>query len=229
MQIPVIIQARMSSIRLPGKVLRKVNGKPIIEYLISRLQKSNNLKKIIIATSTSTEDDPIVDYCRLRKIEFFRGFLYDVARRFKDVIKQYQLENFIRVCADSPLIDSDIIDTGIEIFRTGDYEIVTNVFERTFPMGQSFEIFNSDIFIKGYRYIRNKFEREHVTKYFYRNSNKFSIYNMKACGQDHSKINLSIDTEDDLRVFKKILDKIDGSFLKYSWEKIAEIYKSIVK
>ena len=158
--IPVIIQARMSSERLLGKVLRSVRGKPMIEYLLDRLKQSKRIDRIIIATSKDKTDQPIVDYCRQNNIQCFKGDLNNVAGRFKDIIENERIESFVRICADSPLIDSNIIDAGIEIFKNEKYEIVTNILRRTFPKGQSFEILCSDTFIKGYKNIGYSNESE---------------------------------------------------------------------
>ncbi|MBL7129788.1 MAG: hypothetical protein ISS45_00040 [Candidatus Omnitrophica bacterium] len=217
----------MNSDRLPGKVLRNVNGKPVIEYLIERLKKSNKIGKIIIATSIEKEDQAIVDYCKGEKIEFFRGPLRNVAKRFKDAIEKYELENFIRVCADSPLIDPDIIDAGIEIFRNGNYGIVTNTLKHTFPKGQSFEILRSDIFNQGYQDMEDEDDFEHVTRHFYRNSHRFLIYNMETETGDYSRVNLCIDIAEDLDLFNRILNKMNKPFLNYAWEEIVEIYRDI--
>lgn len=226
MRIPVIIQARIGSERLPAKVLRVVGGRPLIEYVVERLRKSNKISKIIIATSTNKEDQAICEYCEKKEIEFFRGSSNNVAKRFKDAIRKYGLESFIRISADSPLIDPNVVDEGIDIFGNGGYEIVTNTLKRTFPQGQSFEILSSDVFNKGFRNMTDERDLEHVTRYFYRNSSKFHIYNMEM-DTDFSRINLCIDTQEDLDVFKRILEAMDRPFLDYSWREIAGIYKSI--
>jgi len=227
MDIAAIVQARMNSKRLPGKVLLDVRGKPIIGYLLERLAKSKKIGKIIVATSTDQSDLPIVDYCKQKKVQCFRGPLDNVAERFRNTIKAYGLNSFIRICADSPLIDPDIIDTGIEIFKDENCEIVTNVLKRTFPMGQCFEIFNSDSFIKGYAEMEGPSDLEHVTKYFYKNSGRFKIYNMETESPAYARINLCVDTPDDFNLFGSILAKMNRPFLDYGWKEIVEIYKGI--
>jgi len=226
MRIPVIIQARMSSERLPGKVLRIVRGKPMIEYLLDRLRQSKKIDRIIVVTSTDESDLPIVDYCTRNNVECFRGSLDNVAERFKGAIKKYGIDHFIRICADSPMIDPDVIDRGIDEFESGDHEIVTNVLKRTFPKGQSFEIFRADTFIKGYKNMETAEELEHVTAHFYKKPGEFSICNIESSGADRSKINLSVDTIEDFEVFLSILDKMDRPFSDYSWEEIVDIYRS---
>jgi len=227
MQTSAIVQARMNSKRLPGKVLLDVQGKPIIEYLLERLGKSKKIDKIIVATSTDEGDLPIVDYCKQKKVQCSRGSLDNVAKRFRDTIKTYDLNSFIRICADSPLMDPEIIDAGIQVFEGGDYEIVTNVLKRTFPMGQCFEIFNSDTFLRGYSKMDGSEDLEHVTRYFYKNSKNFKIHNMETENPAYSDINLCVDTPDDFNLFGSILTKMNRPFLDYNWKEIIEIYKGI--
>jgi spore coat polysaccharide biosynthesis protein SpsF (cytidylyltransferase family) len=227
MQISAIVQARMSSERLPGKVLRMANGKPMIEYLIKRLRQSEKIDRIIVVTSTEESDLPIVDYCARNNVECFRGSLNNVAERFKSVIEKYKIDHFIRICADSPLIDPDVIDRGIDEFENGDHEIVTNVLKRTFPKGQSFEIFRTSTFMKGYKNMETAEELEHVTSHFYKKPGEFSICNIESGVADRSKINLSVDTIEDFEVFLSILDKMGRPFLDYGWEEIVDIHRSI--
>jgi len=224
--IPLIIQARMTSQRFPGKVLLKINGRPLIGYLLERLKRCKKAARVIVATSRDQSDRPICDYCRDTAVECFQGNLENVAERFKEVIEHYRLSSFIRICGDSPFIDSDIIDQGIKVFEQEKYEIVTNCLQRSFPNGQHFEILKSDIFIKNYPFMRDPADLEHVTQYFYRNADKFKIYNMQA-KEDYSHIKLSVDTAEDLEVFKKILGSMERPFLDYGWQEIVEIYKKI--
>lgn len=223
----IIIQARMSSVRLPGKVLLNVNGKPLLEYLLDRLKQSKKINMIVVATSTDESDEPIVNYCRRKKIHYFRGSLNNVAKRFKDTIEKYELAYFIRINADSPLIDSKIIDAGVEIFTSANYEIVTNCLYRTFPKGQSVEIFRSEAFIKGFEKIQKAEEFEHLSSYFYRNSEEFKIFNIQAINDNYSGINLCVDTKEDLDLFTKILHKMNKTVMDYNWEEIVRIYRSI--
>lgn len=228
MPITVIVQARMTSKRLPGKVLRMVRGKPMMGYLLERLRGSKKIAKIIVATSTNKSDQAIFDYCQETKTECFRGDLDNVAKRFKEVIERYRLDSFIRICGDSPLIDAAVVDSGIEIFEQGKYEIVTNVFKYTFPHGQNFEILRSDAFLKGYKVMKDPEDLEHVTRYFYRNADQFKIYNM-VTGGDYSQVNLCVDTEKDFEMFENILKNMDRPFLDYRWPEIVAIYKTLKK
>ena len=120
--VGAIIQARMSSTRLPGKVLITVANKPLIQYLIDRLSLCRMLGDITVATSLAQSDDLLESYCRVTGLQCFRGALDDVAGRFNAVLENYKHDAFVRINADSPLIDPDLIDKGISIFSEGDYE-----------------------------------------------------------------------------------------------------------
>ena len=226
MNVSAIIQARMSSRRLPGKVMRQVNGKPMLQYLLDRLKKSKRISKIIMATSTDRSDQEIFDYCQKNQIECFRGPLENVAKRYKEAIEHYGVDGFIRICGDSPLIDADLIDGGIERFLKGEHDIITNLLKHTFPSGQNFEILKSDVFIKSYSDFKEEDDFEHVTLYFYKNAPKFRIYNIVA-DDNYSDINLCVDTLEDFDVFTNILQKMEKPFIDYNWQDLIEIYKSV--
>jgi spore coat polysaccharide biosynthesis protein SpsF len=204
----VIIQARMSSIRLPGKVLMNIAGKLMLERVCDRVMQSNDVKKVVIATSDDSSDDQIEQFCNLRKYICFRGSLDDVAGRFLGVIKSQGAEEFIRISGDSPLIDPELIDMAIAEYRCDLYDLVTNVLHRTFPKGQSVELIRSTSFKKMYDGLISVDDREHVTKAFYRNKSNFKIKNFVA-EPPAGDIQLSVDTQEDLDKVTAIINACD--------------------
>ena len=200
----IFLQARMSSRRLPGKVLLKLNNKTILDHIIFNLKKIKFKKKIIVLTSKNKSDNKIVSHCKKKKILFFRGSLNNVYKRYFDAVKKFKTEMFVRINGDSPLIQTKIIEKAIQIYKKNKYDIVTNCKKRTFPKGQSVEIIRSSVFLKNYKYIKTKQHKEHIFLYFYSKNNKFKIYNIKA-NKNNRNINQSIDTfEDYIRLKKKI-------------------------
>lgn len=197
-----IVQARLSSKRFPKKVLYKVNNKPLIYYLVKNLKKTKKKLKIIIATSTKKTDDELVKYCKKNKIMFFRGKLNNVAHRLVSCAKKYKAKYFIRICADSPIIKPYIIDEIIRSFsKKKKYHLITNLFPRTFEKGQSVEIIKTKILeCNLIKFDQN--EKEHVTKYFYKNYKKFKIYNLKNKFKK-KKIDYSVDTIKNLKFLIK--------------------------
>ena len=141
-----------------------------------------------------------------KKILVFRGSLKNVYKRYFDAIKKFKNNFFIRINGDSPLIDYKIIEKAIKIFKSNKFDIVTNCQKRTFPKGQSVEIIKSDVFIKNYKFVKNKRYKEHIFLYYYSNSNKFKIFNIKKRGNSKN-INQSIDTFEDYIKIKNYYKK----------------------
>lgn len=226
MKIPILIQARMSSQRLPGKVLINVQGKPILEYVLNQLRKCRDTN-IIVCTSTDKSDDTIQLYCQNNQVQCFRGDLHNVVFRFKEAIEMFGLDCFIRISADSPLFDPNLINEGIKIFKENKYDIVTNVFKRTYPKGQSFEILKSQIFLDAIADMNSSDDLEHVTKYFYRNTQKFKIYNIDSGYDAILALNMCIDSQSDLELFIAILNKEGKGLFEKNWKEVMQIYKRL--
>ncbi len=202
-----ILQARMSSKRLPGKSLKLIRGKEVLQLVYDQISKSKYISKIIIATSKHISDDKIVTFCKKRNISVFRGSLNNVASRFNKIIKKENCKEFLRINGDSPLSNSSLIDRMCKEFLKGKNEIVTNSFPRSFPKGQSVEIIKSSLIKKNINKF-NKYDLEHVSSYFYKNFYKFKIRNIKN-KIDQSMYNLSIDTKKDFANIHLIVSNYD--------------------
>ena len=198
-----LIQARMSSSRLPGKVLKKIEGKEILYHLVNNLKKSKYIKKIFVLTSNLIEDDRICNFCIKNNINFFRGSLNNTYLRFYSFLKKNNIKNFMRLSADSPLLDYKLVDTMIVSSKKKNFDIFTNVFPRTFPKGQSIEIIKTSTFLSIKNKSLNREEKEHLTKYFYNNHLKFKVYNHYN-DINYSDYNFSVDTMMDFKIIKKI-------------------------
>lgn len=215
-----IIQARMSSRRLPGKTLKNINGKPLLLRLVDRLRKSKKITKILIATSGVKGDKKIILFCKKYKISYFSGYLKDVSKRFSDCLKLHseKYDSFIRISADSPLLDVNLVDKMASIFNKNNYEILTNVFPRSFPKGQSVEIINKKVFLKYETKFKSASDKEHVTKYFYKNPNLFKIKNFKN-HSDFSNLNMSVNDIKDLeivcKIYKELIDKNKKKYFRW--------------
>ncbi len=205
-----IIQARTSSRRFKNKVLHPIYGIPLIQHVVNKVKKSKKISNIVVATSSNKEDKKLIDYLKKNKINYFKGELNNVALRLYKTARLYKKNFFVRISGDSPLIDYRILNRAIKIFENSKNkcDLVTNVFPRTFPQGQSVEIIKTLIIKKNIKKF-NKLDQEHVTKFFYDNSNKFYIKNFTYMGKNRKKIKLSIDTRKDL---KNILSKVNKKF-----------------
>lgn len=226
MRVFAVVQARMSSKRFPGKVLEKVNGKALLGYLLERLRPCR-VDGMVVATSADKSDDAVESYCRENQVSCYRGDLENVASRFAEVIRGYGLDAFVRVNGDSPLIDGRLIDEAAAIFQKNESEIVTNIQRRSFPKGQSVEVFRAASFLENFPLIALPEDREHVTSFFYKNAGRFRIHNFSA-PSDYSSFNLSIDTPEDLKAFAGCVEWMNGKpYAEYGWQEILEIYKRV--
>ena len=211
----------MNSSRFPNKVLKKINSKPLIEYLIDQVTFKNIDMPIIVATSVKKTDQEIVDYCMHKNLEYYRGDLVNVASRFYNIIKIYNLDFFVRVCADSPLLDGNLIKKAVA-YADKNIDIITNIMPRSYPKGQSVEVVNCKTFLSYYEKLSDEEDFEHVTKYFYKNPEFFNIVNLKN-DKDCSSVNLAVDTKQDFQKVAKIICKLEKKHYKYSyWEIIGK-------
>ncbi|GAA5263011.1 cytidylyltransferase domain-containing protein [Methanocalculus sp. MC3] len=226
MVIGAVIQARMNSLRLPGKVLQVIHGKPLLQYVLERVKCSKKVDEIAIATSNEPSDYPIYEFCQNQNVECFRGSLYDVAGRFNQILHMKKWDAFVRVNGDSPLLDQQLIDTGVQIYNSGDYDLVTNVFPRSYPRGQSVEVIRAGRFQELNPKMKCDLEKEHVTRYYYDHPSDVTIYNFSSL-IDYSHIQLSVDTREDLNQFSQIISKMPGKHWDYHLEDIIRIYNQI--
>ena len=220
-----IIQARMSSKRLPGKVLAKIKDQTtILDLILRRLKKLSYFKKkYIIATSNQSTDIPLIEYCKKKKINYYAGSLENVALRFFKIIKIKKISFFVRINGDSPFIDPSIINRILIFAKKKKFDICTNVFPRSYPKGQSVEIIKKTTFLKYFPEIKKKSHKEHLTSFFYANSNLFKIKNFKY-KKDFSKKNMSIDTQKDFLKAQKVFNRFGlENLAKMSWTKILKV------
>jgi len=219
-----IIQARYSSKRLPGKVLKKILGVTVLKRVIDQVKKSKKISKIIIATSKHKTDRKIISFCNKNKINCLSGPLNNVFKRFYSVIIHENCKSFVRISADSPLLDSSLIDKAVTLFNSNRYDIVTNVFPRTYPKGFSVEVINSKIILDFASRIKKKKHQEHLTSFFYDNYRLLRVKNFYN-KINYSNINLSIDNLSDFIRVKNIIRfcKNNNCSLDY----ILLIYKKI--
>ncbi len=223
MNLAVFIQARMSSSRLPGKMLIKINNKFLLSYVVESVSQ---IGTPVILTSTDSSDDPIADYCKELGLRCFRGSLNDVAGRFIGAIELTCCDAFVRVCGDSPLIDYRLIDKGIKYFEAGTFELVTNIHPRTFPSGQSVEVVRSSSYKKAYEYMHGKDEFEHVTRHFYNKPENYSIYNFISA-KDYSSVKMTVDSGNDLKIIEGIINKMTKPHYQYNYLEIIDLYNAV--
>ena len=203
-----IIQARMGSFRLHGKVMMKVDGiNPIIYYVINQVKNSKYLEKIVVATTDLKEDDIIEKYLNNLSIPYFRGKANDVLDRYYQCAKKFSFSEIVRITSDNPLIDPNIIDSVIKKFLLSKCDYATNTLPRTFPYGTELEVFSFSALENAWKNAKLPSEREHVTPYIRKNKKKFRIENVTH-SKDLSNFIWTVDRIEDFRLIQKIVSKI---------------------
>ena len=211
----------MGSTRLPNKVLREVNGTPLLEYECLRLSASKKIDKLIIATSTLKNDDPIEKLGKKRGIEVFRGSPENVLDRYYSCAKYFNENNsvdelnIVRITGDCPLIDPVVIDEVITSFLRTGVDYASNTLTPTYPDGMDIEIFSFDALQKAYTFAKYPSDKEHVTL-FIKNSEIFSKYNHEA-NSDFSHLRLTVDEEHDFKLIEEIIKYFVHRRVNYSY------------
>ena len=224
--IGAIIQARMGSTRLPGKVLKNIGEKPLLLHMIERVRKSKKLDKIIIATSVLEKDNVIEDFCKENNIDYFRGSESDVLQRYYECAKSYSLDIVVRLTADCPLIDFFMIDKCLEDFNANPelsyYANTCPTNLSTYPNGSDIEIFSFNALEKA-NALENSLEgREHVTHYMCREKEVFKTGMLKN-SQDWSKYRYTIDNREDFEVISFLFDEINKKKIDGTTQEIVKI------
>ena len=200
-----IIHSRLSSSRFPEKALFDYNGRLVIQRVVDQIRLCKNIDKIIVATSTEPSDDKLATFCMDSGISFHRGSLCNLSSRIVEVLSKNYFTDFVRICGDSPFISHKLVDFGIDIFNKQKCDLVTNVFPRSFPIGQTVEVISGKVFAKEQSNINDE-HSENITQYFYKNQENFKIVNFKN-NKDESKVNWAIDYPDDIKIINERIKK----------------------
>lgn len=204
--VGVIVQARMGSSRLPGKVLKDCHGKPILGWVLDRLAMVDPNISIVVATSDLPADDAIEEFCRKRSVSFVRGSETDVLSRFILAAQKLSRPVLVRVTADCPLIDPEVVrNCLLRFFQSpsrADY--LSNVIQRTYPRGLDVEVFTADALFKADKEAKSSGEREHVTPFIYRHPEIFRIDSV-AGEKDFSHHRWTLDTAEDFELISKLI------------------------
>jgi len=211
MNTVAIIQARMGSSRLPGKVLRDVCGKPMLAHIVERVSSSRGINRVVVATSDKSADRAIQAFCAEKQFDCFRGDEQDVLDRFYQAAKYFNAERVVRITADCPLADPMIIGNLINYFANGEYDhvgVATGAGALfldggRYPDGYDAECMSTTALDRAWREATEQTDREHVTPYLWRQPEKFNLAMLKS-EIDYSSLRLTVDTEEDFQLVQKI-------------------------
>ena len=203
-----IIAARMSSSRLPGKVLLKICGKTTLELMIERVKRSKTIDKIIIATSTSNQDDIIEKICNEIEIECIRGPEENLLARYKIVSDKIKPNIIVKMGADSTLIDPLVIDQVVNTFLNGDYDYVSNYgIPKTYPEGCTADVYTAKTLNEAFQEARKPSEREHISPFMWNKPERYRFFRVDY-KKDLSNYRLSLDYHEDFLVIKSIFEAL---------------------
>ena len=203
--IAAIIQARMGSTRLPGKTLAPIQGKPMIQHLVQRVQASSLVEDVIIATTTKDRDDVLVEFAQGLGLKCYRGSEEDVLDRVYQAARRFGVDHIVRVTPDCPLLDHQVMDGVIEAYLSGDYDYVTNT--PGCPDGLDVEVFSFRALERAWEVARLPSEREHITE-FLQNSGEFRLFHL-AGPVDLSHFKWSVDTQEDLDFVRAVYERLE--------------------
>lgn len=227
MKIGVIIQARMGSTRLSGKVMKDLFGKTVLEHVIERVKQSKIIDEIIIATTENSRDDVIKMEALRCGVKVFRGSEDDVLSRYYYAAKENNLDVVVRITSDCPLIDPLIIDKVMDFYLNSNYDLVTNaginLSERTYPRGLDVEVFSFEVLEKTYKNADKLYQKEHVTPYIYETSTMIYYYKNK---KDDSKHRWTLDTEEDFILIKEIYKELYKGKHDFYLKEILSLFQS---
>ncbi len=223
MNIVAIIQARVGSKRLPGKILKKIDGIPMIIKQLKRISYSKTLNQIIIAAPKSKKNDKLISLIKKNKFNFYRGSETNVLKRYYFAAKEFKADAIVRITSDNPLVPPELIDKFVKKFKNNKFDYVSNVLPLTYPMGCGVEIISFEALEKAYKKSKINYYKEHVTPYIHKNRRKFKIYNFKL-KKDLSNFRLTVDEIDDFKVIKDIFSIFRPS-INFSFSKIVKLFK----
>lgn len=207
--IAAIIQARMSSSRLPGKIMLRACGKTMLELMIERVQKAHTLDKILVATTINPADDIIVNLCKDIGVQYFRGPEEDVLLRYKLAADVVNADTIVRLSSDCPLIDPIVIDKIVNVYVNGNFDFVNNLspLPRTYPDGMMVEVFSKDLLNEINREAIKPSHREHVTFFMWMQPNRYKIHRVDY-EKDLSQYRLNLDYAEDYDMIKSVFENL---------------------
>lgn len=224
MKTVAIVQARMGSTRLPGKVLLPLLGEPVLSRVMRRTARASRLDEVVVATSGDRSDDPIVELAEREAWPVVRGSADDLLDRYMLAARTHEADVVVRITSDCPLIDPEVIDRTVEAFAAGDCDYASTALEpRTFPRGLDVEVISRETLARAWQEDGDPAWREHATPYIYRHPELFRLCAVTA-DEDHSEQRWTIDTPADYELVRRIYDALGRD--DFSWREALEIVEA---
>lgn len=220
---------RYSSSRLPGKIMRHICGRPIIDYIVERITSVVSPLNMCVATSTDASDDIIEDYCREKGLNCYRGSLTDVAKRFLDAALANGWDYAVRINGDNFFVETNVLKHLMGKAITGQFDFLSNTHGKTFPQGMSVEIVKTSFYAEAYRRFSRPEDFEHVTIYLHKNGiGNYYFYDNETCPRAVG-LKFAIDEEKDFMLCESLFKAMQGSHLAYNMKEIVGLYEELAK
>lgn len=221
MKVVAIIQARMGSTRLPGKVLQDAEGETVLARCINRVRRSRLMHEVLVATTDRLVDDVIVEECKRYDVPVFRGDQDDVLDRYFQAAQRAKADIVVRITSDCPLIDPEITDKTIASFLEIKPDYASNAIVRTYPRGLDTEVMTFDALTRAWQRASKQYEREHVTPYIYEHPSEFKV--LSVTGEvDYSSHRWTVDTPEDLALVRAIYSGLKAR-PNFSWRDVLDL------
>ena len=222
-----IIQGRMSSSRLPGKILMDIAGEPMLMRVVERARQAKSVDEVIFATTTDPTDDPVAEYCRSNAVACWRGSLPDVLDRFYQAARHFKAETIVRLTADCPLLDPGLVDETVALFRSRGADFATNrlppPYQRTYPIGLDCEVCTFAALERAWQQAAAPHEREHVMPYLYEIAGRFKVAVLDY-GINYGSLRWTVDTAQDLEVVRQVYQRMAGK-ANFTWLDVLAIFE----
>jgi spore coat polysaccharide biosynthesis protein SpsF len=220
--VVAVIQARMGSTRLPGKVLETILGEPMLCWVVDRTRLAALVEEVVVATTIEQADDAVVELCQQKGYPFYRGSEGDVLDRYWQAANLHDADVVVRITADCPLIDPGLIDEAVETLLTSKppLDFVANrlPWERTYPIGLDVEVCSSRALGEAWRDGKETHQREHVMPFIYEHPDRFRILLLNA-EEDYGELRWTVDTGEDLEFIRQVVRKLPGR-LDFNWRDV---------
>lgn len=219
MKVVAITQARMTSTRLPGKVLLEATGKSLLAHHVERTRRARTIDEVVIATTTNSSDEPIVAWGAAHGVPVFRGSEGDVLSRYAGAAARHDADIIVRVTSDCPLIDPEVVDLTVGAFlaNANSFDYASNRIVQTYPRGLDTEVFHADVLRLADFHATEPLDREHVTLFIWRQPERFRLLNVpNATNESHHR--WTVDTREDLELIRCILAEVYPRNPEFTWQ-----------
>ena len=221
MRVVAIIQARMGSTRLPGKVLRQIGTKTMLARVVERTLRASTLDEVVVATTTQADDEAIVAECRRLGVPFFRGRERDVLDRYWQTARAYQVQAVVRITSDCPLIEPEVIDRVVDAFLHAAPDYASNTLERSYPRGLDTEAVGLAALERAWHEATEAYQRVHVTPYLYQHPELFRLLSVTG-DVDRSNYRWTVDTLEDLAFVREVYERL-GDDAMIGWTEVLDL------